>query len=215
MRGQFAPDPGQGDIDDGGVEKDDAGAEYGGGQGPALGAAQIVAIVWAMERSTAIAEYDSARDEFLAAMAAAPDAALPFLRDGDEYALGGLYEHCNWVLDHYRRVLGAIVDGGSAPFTTEVRTAEEAASDRLAKNFPEGGRPAQLRALTDHHERVRALAMGLTEADFERKTAVRFGAAPEPYPTSPDDILGWLRDHYREHVPQAADLIADWRRSSG
>ena len=33
-------------------------------------------------------------------------------------------------------------------------------------------------------------------------------------PTSPDDVLGWLRDHYREHVEQCPELIASWRAMS-
>ena len=31
----------------------------------------------------------------------------------------------------------------------------------------------------------------------------------DPYPTSPEDIIEWLRDHYREHVQQSADLVRE------
>jgi hypothetical protein len=36
----------------------------------------------------------------------------------------------------------------------------------------------------------------------------------DPYQTSPDDVLGWLREHYREHVHQCPELIASWREMS-
>jgi hypothetical protein len=50
-------------------------------------------------------------------------------------------------------------------------------------------------------------------ADWSRKADVIYGAGQDPYPTSPDDILGWLRDHYREHVEQSGELIGDWETS--
>jgi len=40
-----------------------------------------------------------------------------------------------------------------------------------------------------------------------------YGAGEEPYDTSPQDLAGWLSDHYREHVTQTAELIEDWRRA--
>jgi hypothetical protein len=27
-------------------------------------------------------------------------------------------------------------------------------------------------------------------------------------------VIGWLADHYREHVQQCPDLVADWRKTS-
>jgi len=41
-----------------------------------------------------------------------------------------------------------------------------------------------------------------------------YGAGQEAFPTSPEDIIGWLRDHYREHVQQSADLVAAWKAGS-
>ena len=45
------------------------------------------------------------------------------------------------------------------------------------------------------------------------KTRLSYGDAVDAFPTSPDDVIGWLRDHYREHVPHAEELLADWRAS--
>jgi len=42
-------------------------------------------------------------------------------------------------------------------------------------------------------------------------TADVYGAGEAPYSTSPEDVIGWLRDHYREHVQQCPELVASWR----
>jgi hypothetical protein len=41
-----------------------------------------------------------------------------------------------------------------------------------------------------------------------------FFAPEEPLPTSPADVVGWLRDHYYEHVPQIRELFLEWRAHS-
>src|SRR5579864_7947807 len=62
-----------------------------------------------MSRDSELAEFDAARGEWEAAFAQVPDGALAYLKPGDDYALGGLQVHVNWVLAHYRRVLEGIV----------------------------------------------------------------------------------------------------------
>jgi hypothetical protein len=64
------------------------------------------------------------------------------------------------------------------------------------------------------HRSVREAAAGIAEADWSRKTPVVYGEGQDPYQTSPDDVLGWLREHYREHVHQCPELIASWREMS-
>ena len=64
------------------------------------------------------------------------------------------------------------------------------------------------------HDAVRDGVKRLPESDWARKAPVVYGAGQDPYPTSPEDILDWLRDHYREHVEQSADLIQDWRTAT-
>src|SRR5258708_34680820 len=61
-----------------------------------------------MAREAALADFDIARAEWESAFAQVPDAALAYLKPGDDYALGGLQVHVNWVLVHYGRVLDAI-----------------------------------------------------------------------------------------------------------
>src|SRR5438270_13533741 len=65
-----------------------------------------------MERHDALADFDVALDEWEGAFARVPDGALTYLKPGDDYSLGGLQVHVNWVLVHYRRVLDGIVAAG-------------------------------------------------------------------------------------------------------
>src|SRR5438046_4524933 len=65
-----------------------------------------------MEREAALADFESARKEWEAAFANVPDGALTYLKPGDDYSLGGLQVHVNWVLAHYRRVLDGILASG-------------------------------------------------------------------------------------------------------
>jgi len=64
------------------------------------------------------------------------------------------------------------------------------------------------------HAAVAAVVTRMPEADWPRKAAVIYGEGQDLYPTSPEDIIEWLRDHYREHVEQSAELIEDWRAAN-
>ena len=53
--------------------------------------------------------------------------------------------------------------------------------------------------------------IGLIEgmaADLDHKAPVWYPGGSEAYPTSAADVLGWLTNHYREHVPQLQALVA-------
>ena len=165
-----------------------------------------------MERETALAEFDRSRDAFLDALGPAPDQALGYLREGDIYAIGGLAVHCNWVLRHYHRVLDGLASGGG----TELRTSDpdgeqDEANRRALAGLTAEQRAPELAELKALHEQVRQAASGIAPEAWERKTPVFYGDAAEAYPTSPDDVIGWLRDHYQEHVPHATDLLAEWQ----
>src|SRR2546428_11235899 len=95
-----------------------------------------------MEREAALADFETARKEWEAAFANVPDGALTYLKPGDDYSLGGLQVHVNWVLVHYLRVLDGIVAGGFAAIgpqdpAAEVQRALEGARRGLAAG---GGR---------------------------------------------------------------------------
>ena len=165
-----------------------------------------------MERDAALADFEAARKEWEEAFARVPDDSLTWLKPGDDYALGGLQVHVNWVLAHYRRVLEGIVAarfGEIGP--QDPAGAEEAALAGARRGLQPAERRGSLADMERLHAAVRADVKKLAAADWARKAPVVYGAGQEPYPTSPDDILGWLRDHYREHVEHSAALVEEWR----
>lgn len=167
-----------------------------------------------MDRDTALAEFDTARDAFLAALREAPDESLAFLKAGDIYAIGGLAVHCNQVLRHYQRVLDQLGRANAGEFRAtdpdgEVKEADRRALAGLAPNE----RTAEMAELDTLHRAVSESARAIPTGAWEAKTPVFYGNAAEAYPTSPDDVIGWLRDHYREHVPHVGELMIEWRAS--
>ena len=168
-----------------------------------------------MNREAALSDLDAARAEWEAAFAQVPDAALAYLKPGDDYALGGLQVHVNWVLVHYGRVLDAIrADPHQALQPLDKPGESEDANRRAKVGLTAAERKPSLEEMSGLHRFVTEAAAGLSEADWQQKTPVVHGEGQDPYPTSPDDVVGWLRDHYREHVQQCPELIASWREMS-
>ena len=164
-----------------------------------------------MDRKDALADFDAARREWEAAFAKVPDDALGYLKPGDDYALGGLQVHVNWVLVHYNRVLDGMIARKFAQLPPLDAPGEGAAANVKAKaGLTPAERRSHLKEMARLHAAVLAGARRLPEGDWVRKGPVIYGEGQEPYPTSPDDIVGWLRDHYREHVEQSAELISAW-----
>jgi hypothetical protein len=167
-----------------------------------------------MEREAALADFEVARGEWESAFAKVPDAALGYLKPGDDYALGGLQVHVNWVLTHYRRVLEGIVAGKFAPLGPQDPPGEgQAAVEKAKSGLAAGQRSRALDEMGRLHTAVVTVVTRLPESDWLRKADVIYGEGQDPYPTSPEDVIGWLRDHYREHVKQSADLVGDWQGS--
>ena len=152
-----------------------------------------------MNAQAALAVFEAARLEWEAAFARVPDAALAYLKPGDDYALGGLLVHVNWVLAHYLRVLEGDVVLHDPPLSRE-------AHDGLTP----ARRAESLAEMSRLHDAVTSAVARLDESAWGRVTPVVYGPDEEPYPTTPEDVVGWLRDHYREHVDQCADLIREW-----
>lgn len=168
-----------------------------------------------MDREEALADLDAARAEWEAAFAQVPDAALAYLKPGDDYALGGLQVHVNWVLVHYGRVLDALrADPHQTLEPLDKPDESEDANRRAKAGLTAAERKPSLEEMSGLHRFVREAAAGLSPADWSQKTPVIYGEGQDPYPTSPDDVVGWLRDHYREHVQQCPELIASWREMS-
>lgn len=167
-----------------------------------------------MRRDAGLADFEVARKEWEAAFGHVPDGALAFLKPGDDYALGGLQVHVNWVLTHYGRVMDGIIAGGFAQLGPQDGTGDAEAAGKKAKAGLDAREWAKvLDEMGRLHAAVVAAVTRLPEADWSRKAPVIYGAGQDPFPTSPEDIIGWLCDHYREHVQQSADLIGDWEAS--
>ena len=165
-----------------------------------------------MDREGALADLAAARGEWEAAFERVPDGALAYLKPGDDYALGGLQVHVNWVLLHYRRVLEGIVTRKFERLEPQDGPGEEAASREAASQGLDGDRRKRaLDEMAAHHDAVLRTLKKVSAADWDRKAPVVYVAGQAPYPTSPADIVDWLAGHYREHVQQAADLAEEWR----
>jgi hypothetical protein len=165
-----------------------------------------------MSRDSELAEFDVARGEWESAFASVPDEALAYLKPGDDYALGGLQVHVNWVLLHYSRVLDGIIAGNFGRLEPQDSPGEAASANRRAKaGLAPGERRKSVDDMEGLHAAVRGAAAKMPAGDWSRQAPVIYGAGQEPYQTSPEEIVGWLRDHYREHVHQSADLIEEWR----
>jgi hypothetical protein len=170
----------------------------------------------AVLKDAALADFEKARAEWESALAQVPDEALAYLKPGDDYALGGLQVHVNWVLVHYGRILDGLIAGGFAPLAPLDPPGENDEINKRAKaGLTADGRRNALAEMAAMHEAVLEAARGLPDASWSRKVPVVYGAAQEPYPTSPEDVVGWLRDHYREHVQQCPELVASWREGGG
>lgn len=171
------------------------------------------------ERASAMAAFDDAYQAFLAAFAQAPDDVLPYVPPGDEYALGVLPMHLLdpihrylAVLDNMQREGFAALDRSAGPEGTARTEAEARRHAFLVAQRPTGAdRAPMLAELAKAHQAVHAKMDALDGATFARQAPVVYAAGSEPYPTSARDIMGWLTDHYREHVDQTGAILAQWR----
>jgi ABC-type Fe3+ transport system substrate-binding protein len=174
----------------------------------------------AAAQTASIAAFDRAYEDFLAAFAQAPDAALPYVPPGEDYALGVLPMHLLDPMHHYMGVLELIEETDYAPLdlatTSEAEYIKPERHAEITAARPTGADRARMLAeLEMEHQRVRQRAAALDPVTFARQALVIYPPAPQPYPTSCRDILDWLTDHYNEHVAQVGTLLADWRASQG
>jgi len=170
--------------------------------------------VSAVVKDAALSDLEVARKEWDAAFGQVPDEALLYLKPGDDYALGGLQVHVNWVLVHYRRVLDGLVDRGFEQLPPLDPAGENAEFNRRAKaGLTPLGRREALADEASVHRAVVETATQLPADNWSRKAPVVYGAGQDAFPTSAEDVIGWLADHYREHVQQCPELVADWRKT--
>jgi hypothetical protein len=169
-----------------------------------------------VDPATARLAFDSARDAFLVAFEQAPDASLAYVPAGDEYAIGTLLPHLVGSMRGYLDVFARIQRTGFGPVDlstdSERATSEQRHHAELVALRPTGAeRQRLLGELRATHQQVCDKLSALDVPTFTRQAPVVYSLGATPYPTSYRDIMGWLIDHYHEHVTQLGDLLMRWR----
>jgi ketosteroid isomerase-like protein len=168
-----------------------------------------------MESNAALAAFTGARDRYLETMRHVPPHASEYLKPGDDYSLGGIAVHVNFVLEHYTNVLNALIAGGFAECRPEDPSGLEVRAQARAKEALQAGEVVAELATTEKlHQHLTGMIEGVA-ADLDRKAPVWYPGGAAAYPTSAADVLGWLTDHYGEHVPQLEALVAEWKQGTG
>jgi hypothetical protein len=84
----------------------------------------------------------------------------------------------------------------------------------IGEGFAGSERANVLSEMRSAHQVIEEKVRALSPTDYTRKAPVLYGAnAADPYPTAAGDILGWLTDHYQEHIDQVAELMGKWKSS--
>jgi uncharacterized damage-inducible protein DinB len=160
------------------------------------------------ERERALHELFVARGELANAYADVPDGALRYRGAGDDYALSGIVVHITASIDHYRRVVEGLVDHEFKAFAVVPQDpgVEAAHAQRCKDGFGADERDEAFALLEAAHDDLGEAVLRLDPQDYGRKVPVTYKAGDAPHDTSAADIVGWLTDHYREHVPQVGAM---------
>lgn len=165
------------------------------------------------DHAAVLAEFDQARDAFLAAFAEAPDSALSYLPDGEEYALGALLLHLTSPLQTYTLLLNRLLLVPAGAALLDYSDSEEMSirsREAVLAARPTGAERAGLLAglATAHaqfHDRLATFPAGR----FDQEVPVLYPGGGDPYPTSARAVAGWVIDHYHEHTAQVTAMLRD------
>jgi ketosteroid isomerase-like protein len=163
-----------------------------------------------VESEAALKSFGSSRDAYLNAMAKVPPDAYGYLKPGDDYSVGGIAVHVNFVLEHYQNVLTALIASG----LSECRPQDppglaEQANARAGSSLTAEEVRSELARTAELHDVVIETA-GSLSGNWSSQAPVWYPGSTEVYPTSAADVLQWLIDHYQEHVPQIQALVEEW-----
>lgn len=161
-----------------------------------------------IDREAALADLDHARDDFEDAFSKAPDEALGYMPEGDDYSIGYLLIHVRDIIRNYAGVADKIKEAAFG----EVRLGGEGESPSAPEQLTDRG--AALAEMEAAHDDLAVKVRALAYEDFGRKAPVYYPGSDEPFPTSASDLLTWVSDHYREHVPHVEQLIDRWRNET-
>lgn len=167
-----------------------------------------------IERETALANFDHARDDFTRAFAQVPEKAILWKPEGDDYTIGDLVPHVIGSIYMYTVVLDTMAGlnwGLTHPFEGAPHKLMEDNAARVQAIYAGGeGRDEVIRQLEEAHDALASRLRDLAYKEYSQKAPVHYPPAEEPFPTSAADILGWLTDHYNEHIAQIWQLIEGW-----
>src|SRR5205807_6009101 len=131
-----------------------------------------------VESNAVLAAFTAARDEYLQTMRRVPEGASEYLKPGDDYSLGGIAVHVNFVLEHYTNVLNALIAGGFAECRPEDPPGlHERANARAKESLPAGEVAGELATTEKLHGHVSGLIGGIA-ADLDRKAPVWYPGGP-------------------------------------
>jgi hypothetical protein len=165
-------------------------------------------------RATVLADFDRARVDFEDALRRAPDAALRFKPEGEDYTVGGLVVHVTDVLRRYARVVETLRQTNFGAFKAPEHDTPAEDAALIHAGFDGAARGPVVEQMRSAHAELVDSATQVPESDFTREAAVTYGNAPEPYPTSINHVIGWVLDHYKEHTQQVDDLISVWAEAT-
>ena len=162
------------------------------------------------QRENDLHDLFGARGEFAAAFTGVPDAALGYRGASDQYALSGIVVHLTATVDHYRRVVEGLIDREFKPFALQPQDpgVEAAHAKRCQTGFGAGERDEAFALLEAAHDDLAEAVLTVQPQDYARRVAITYKAGDTAHDTSPADIVGWLREHYRQHIPDIQQMTA-------
>ncbi len=172
-----------------------------------------------IDRETALADFDHARDDFELAYSQVPDEALDFRPAGDDYSLADLLPHITGSIRRYSRQLDKMkeIEYQELRLAVDAREAELIAHHRKTRSdaaLIPGDRTTALDEMEAAHDQLAAKLRDMAYSDYTRTSPVYYPGSESVYPTRPADLSGWLADHYREHVAHVNELLEKWRNNT-
>jgi len=172
-----------------------------------------------IDRETALADFDHARDDFETAYEQVPDEALDHKPEGDDYAVSDLVPHITASIRGYSRQLDKMKEAEYRELrlvadTLQADLLESHRQMRADASRKPAERKDALGEMEAAHDEPAAKLREMAHDDYTRVAPVYYAGSTEAYPTRPSDIAGWLADHYREHVAHVEQLLEGWRKQN-
>jgi hypothetical protein len=142
-----------------------------------------------------------------------PDAALAWLKPGDDYALGGIVIHLIGSLDGYLATLDALHRAGyrDAEGPAEDEAVVEASLSHARRGLTSAERESVFTQMRAKRALLATKAARASDDEFPRLVGIHYPGDEAPYPTSVALVVQWMTEHFTEHVPHAQQLYTEWR----